>query len=197
MKCPYCNKEHDYGVSFCPITGGKIYVITQRTCSNKACSLNGFNLPYDYKVCPICGSGITSASFFGKTPHENCSPNLALNHLNSSNCKVCGQLHINKSKICPIKNKPIQTEKVCAKCGSRITLPEHKFCSKCGSDKFKNNFIQTPASEFWDYTAVFFKVVVTIPLVVLGILALPLMLTGQPYSALIYNWVEKLWKDED
>lgn len=198
MKCPYCNKEHDNGMSFCPITGKKLYVITQRTCYNKACSLNRYNLPYDYKVCPICGGGITSVSYFGRTPHENRVPDLVLNIFNSSNCNVCGQMHINESKICPIKNKPIQQDKVCEKCGSRIISPEHKFCSKCGSDKFKNNFIQTPASEIWDFLKGIIKVIITVPLVVGGVLAFPLQLaTGQPYSSIAFHWVNKLWSNEN
>ena len=93
-------------------------------------------------------------------------------------------MHINESKNCPIKEKSIQPCKVCAKCGSRIISPEHKYCSKCGSDKFKNEFIQTSASEFWDLTKGIIKVVITVPLVVLGVLSLPLMISGQPYSAL-------------
>ena len=127
MKCPYCNKEHNSGMAFCPITGGKLYVITQRTCYNKACTLNKYNLPNDYKVCPVCGGGITSVSFFGKSPNEGCVSKLELNNSNSSYCNVCGQLHLNESKICPTKGKKIRPEKVCAKCGRKIISPEYVF----------------------------------------------------------------------
>ena len=71
MKCPYCNKEHNNGMAFCPITGRKLYVITQRTCNNKACSLNRYDLPYNYNVCPICGSEITTVSFLRKNPNDD------------------------------------------------------------------------------------------------------------------------------
>ena len=197
MKCPYCNQEHDNGMAFCPITGKKLYVIIQSLCYNKACPLNQYNLPSYYKVCPICGNGITSVSFWGKTPNENRMPDLELNNSNSSYCNVCGHMHINESKICPIKEKSIQPEKVCAKCGSRVISTEHKFCSNCGSDKFKYKFAQTNASAFWDFTKGFVKVVITIPLVFLGILALPLLLTGQTYSVYLFNTVKNLWIDED
>lgn len=174
MKCPYCNREHDDGMAFCPITGRKLYVITQSRCYNKACSLNNYNLPSDYKVCSICGNGITSVSFWGKTPNDNHLPDLRLNSSNSSHCDVCGQMHINGSKICPIKVKPIEPYKVCAGCGSKIESPEYKFCSKCGSYIFENNFRQTSASILWDFTSGIFKVIITVPLVVFGILALPI-----------------------
>lgn len=197
MKCPYCNQKHDDKMSFCPITGRKLYYITQRTCYNKACFLNRYNLPYNYKVCPICGSKIASVSFWGKTPNEDRVPDLQLNSSNSSYCDVCGQIHIHESRKCPIKEKSIEPYKVCAKCGSKIISPEHKFCSKCGNDKFKNNFRQSSASLFWDLSKRISKVVITVSLVVFGILTLPLLLIGQPYSAQCYYWVKKMWSDEN
>lgn len=197
MKCPYCNQEHDNEIAFCPITGGKLNVVIQRTCDKKACSLYRYNLPYDYKVCPICGSGITSVSFWGKTSNVDRMPDLIMNSSNSSYCDVCGHMHINESKICPIKEISIEQYKVCAKCGSRIISPEQKFCTKCGSGHFKNHFCQTSASEFWDFTKGIIKVVVTVPLVVCGVLALPLMLAGQPYSAICFDMLKKLWSDEN
>ena len=197
MKCPYCNQEHENEMAFCPITGKKLYVITQRTCHKKACSLNRYYLPKDYKVCPVCGGYISSDSFFGKTPNDGCVPDLELNDSNSSHCEECGQMHLNESKVCPIKGKSIRPEKVCAKCGNKIESPEHVFCSKCGSDTFKNNFTQTTASALWDFTKLLLKVIITIPSVLLGILTLPLMLVGQPYSAVIYHWVKEMWSGDD